>query len=190
MNELQGKAHYISVTGIIRRNGKFLICKRSSKEKAFPNKWCVPGGKVERQDFEKRRKECKNPNNIDIIIDSGGGDADAAYHISKLLHRTFKGKISYIIPRYAKSAATLLVSGGNEIVMGPTSELGPLDPQIQQQSGDWISAKSVQSTFDLIKKYTKSDLKLATVIASRLNPLLLGQYESTLRIAKEYQKEL
>jgi 8-oxo-dGTP pyrophosphatase MutT (NUDIX family) len=45
------KMHYVAVTGIIRRNGKYLICKRSSKEKAFPNKWCVPGGKVERLDF-------------------------------------------------------------------------------------------------------------------------------------------
>lgn len=145
---------------------------------------------INSQEFEDRRKTCKNPNNVDVIVDSGGGDADAAYHIAKLIHRKFKGKISYIIPRYAKSAATLLVCGGDKILMGPTSELGPLDPQILQDSGDWISAKSVQATLDLIKKYTKTDLKLATVIASRINPLLLGQYGSTLKIAKEYQKEL
>jgi ClpP class serine protease len=141
-------------------------------------------------DFEKRRAECKNKDNVDVIIDSGGGDADAAYHIAKLLHRKFKGKITYIIPRYAKSAATLLVSGGDLIIMGPTSELGPLDPQIPQDNGDYISAKAVQSTLELIKKHIKTDLKLASVIASRLNPLVLGQYESTLAIAKEYQKEL
>lgn len=45
------KKHYIAVTGIIRKNGKYLICKRSEKEKAFPGKWCVPGGKVERSHF-------------------------------------------------------------------------------------------------------------------------------------------
>lgn len=141
-------------------------------------------------EFEKNRSECVNKDNVDVIIDSGGGDADAAYHIAKLLHRKFTGKITYIIPRYAKSAATLLVSGGDSIIMGPTSELGPLDPQIPQENGDYISAKAVQSTLDLIKKHIKTDLKLASVIASRLNPLVLGQYESTLEIAKEYQKEL
>jgi ClpP class serine protease len=141
-------------------------------------------------ELEKEREKCKNPNNVDIILDSGGGDADAAYHIAKLLHRKFKGKINYIIPRYAKSAATLLVCGGDCIIMGSTSELGPLDPQIPQNNGEYISAKSVQATLNLIKKYIKTDLKLATIIASRMNPLVLGEYESTLKIAKEYQKEL
>lgn len=52
MEEIKQKAHYIAVTGIVRNNeGKFLICKRSPTEKAFPNKWCVPGGKVEVNDF-------------------------------------------------------------------------------------------------------------------------------------------
>ena len=45
------KTHYVAVTGIIRKDDKFLICKRSLNEKAFPGKWCVPGGKVERSDF-------------------------------------------------------------------------------------------------------------------------------------------
>ena len=51
MDVSSNKLHYIAVTCIIERDGKFLICKRSEKEKAFPSKWCVPGGKVETQDF-------------------------------------------------------------------------------------------------------------------------------------------
>jgi len=52
MEEIQEKAHYIAVTGIIRNSeGKYLICKRSPNEKVFPNKWCVPGGKVQKSDF-------------------------------------------------------------------------------------------------------------------------------------------
>ena len=141
-------------------------------------------------EFKKENQNCKNKDNLDVIVQSGGGDADAAYHIAKMLHRKFKGKITYIIPRYAKSAATLLVSGGNSIIMGETSELGPLDPQIPQNNGDYISAKSVQATLDLIKNNIKSNLKLASIIASKINPLVLGEYESTLKIAKQYQKEL
>lgn len=46
------KTHQIAVTGIIRNaEGKYLICKRSPNEKAFPEKWCVPGGKIETSDF-------------------------------------------------------------------------------------------------------------------------------------------
>jgi len=49
---MSDKTHQIAVTGIIRNaDGKYLICKRSPNEKAFPNKWCVPGGKIETKDF-------------------------------------------------------------------------------------------------------------------------------------------
>lgn len=55
---MQDKVHYVSVTGIIRnKNGKYLICKRSPNEKAFPNKWCVPGGKIEVNDFANTPKD-------------------------------------------------------------------------------------------------------------------------------------
>ncbi len=58
MDEIKEKAHYISVTGIIRDSeGKFLICKRGPNEKIFPNKWCVPGGKIEQNDFINNPKD-------------------------------------------------------------------------------------------------------------------------------------
>lgn len=57
MDEFKEKAHYIAVTGIIKKDGKYLICKRSPKEKAFPNKWCVPGGKLEVKDFVNTDKD-------------------------------------------------------------------------------------------------------------------------------------
>ena len=58
MDEIKEKAHYISVTGIIRDSeGKFLICKRGPNEKIFPNKWCVPGGKIEQDDFINNPKD-------------------------------------------------------------------------------------------------------------------------------------
>lgn len=51
------KMHYVSVTGIVRKEGRFLICKRSENEKAFPGKWCVPGGKIEYSDFINTPKD-------------------------------------------------------------------------------------------------------------------------------------
>ena len=45
------KIFYISVTGIVVKDGKFLIVKRSPNEKAFPGRWTVPGGKMERADY-------------------------------------------------------------------------------------------------------------------------------------------
>lgn len=54
----ENKVHYIAVTGIIKnKDGKYLICKRSENEKAFPGKWCVPGGKLEKNDFINKPKD-------------------------------------------------------------------------------------------------------------------------------------
>ena len=60
MDEIKEKAHYIAVTGIIRANGKYLICKRSPQEKIFPSKWCVPGGKVQQSDFISSPKDTQD----------------------------------------------------------------------------------------------------------------------------------
>ncbi len=51
------KTHYVAITGIIKKDNKYLICKRSPNEKAFPNKWCVPGGKIEKKDFINTKKD-------------------------------------------------------------------------------------------------------------------------------------
>src|SRR3989344_7427860 len=44
-------AHYVVVTGILVKDGKYLIAKRSEKEKAFPGKWTVPGGKLKSDEY-------------------------------------------------------------------------------------------------------------------------------------------
>ncbi|AUS09815.1 hypothetical protein C1X05_13960 [Laceyella sacchari] len=67
--------------------------------------------------------------NVDLLIESPGGDPNAA---ETLVH-TLLSKTSHlrvIVPQAAKSAATLISLAGDEIVMSNTSELGPIDPQI------------------------------------------------------------
>lgn len=53
----ENKVHYLVVTGIVVGNGKFLIAKRAPNEKAFPNQWTVPGGKLELKDYSSRPKD-------------------------------------------------------------------------------------------------------------------------------------
>ena len=53
----KNQTHYITVTGILIRDGKYLIARRASWEKAFPNKWTVPGGKLEVLDYVLRKKD-------------------------------------------------------------------------------------------------------------------------------------
>jgi 8-oxo-dGTP pyrophosphatase MutT (NUDIX family) len=55
--DIDPRLHFVTVTGIVvREKGagifKFLIAKRAAHEKAFPNKWTVPGGKLVRHEYE------------------------------------------------------------------------------------------------------------------------------------------
>jgi 8-oxo-dGTP pyrophosphatase MutT (NUDIX family) len=60
MDDMQEKLHYIAITGIVSKDNRYLICKRSEKEKIFPGKWCVPGGKVMLSDFIHTPKDTKD----------------------------------------------------------------------------------------------------------------------------------
>ncbi len=53
----KNQAHYVVVTGILVKNGKYLIAKRAGWEKAFPNRWTVPGGKLKVLDYALRKKD-------------------------------------------------------------------------------------------------------------------------------------
>ncbi len=53
----ENKAHYVVATGIITKDGKYLITKRAEWEKVFPGKWTVPGGKLEMKDYVNKKKD-------------------------------------------------------------------------------------------------------------------------------------
>lgn len=91
--------------------------------------------------------------NLDIIIHSSGGDgdADAAYHIAKILKNYCNGKLTFIVPRFAKSAATLLCCSGDTIIMDEPSELGPVDPQrVDYFRGERYSVLSIKETMKFL----------------------------------------
>jgi len=51
------RLHFVTATAIIAKKdgaepARFLIAKRAAHEKAFPNKWTVPGGKLVRTEYE------------------------------------------------------------------------------------------------------------------------------------------
>ena len=56
----KNQVHYVVVTGILVKNGKFLIAKRAEWEKAFPKRWTVPGGKLEVLDYVLKEKDTKH----------------------------------------------------------------------------------------------------------------------------------
>jgi len=66
---------------------------------------------------------------IDIIIETPGGIAEVVEDIVHLVRSKYNN-VGIIIPGTAKSAGTILSMAGNEILMGTSSSLGPIDAQI------------------------------------------------------------
>jgi len=84
--------------------------------------------------FLGAREELAADGRIALVIDSPGGLGDAAYQIARILQRD--GGFMAVIPRYAKSAATLLSLGATEAIMGIDAEIGPLDAQLWDTERD------------------------------------------------------
>lgn len=80
----------------------------------------------------------KEAKDVDIMINSLGGDGLASWRIISLVREKIgnKGKLSVLVPHYAFSAATLIALGGDDIYMHPASCLGPIDPQITVTTKD------------------------------------------------------
>lgn len=80
---------------------------------------------------------------IDLVIHSGGGDINLAYQMVELI-RLHAERLYACVPFYAKSAATLLCLGADEIFLDKAAQLGPLDAQVYQEKkggkGDYTSA--------------------------------------------------
>jgi len=77
---------------------------------------------------------------VALVVDSLGGQAESAYQIARMFRRHC-GPFGVVVPRIAKSAATLLALGTHEIYMGRDAELGPLDAQLfDADREEWSSA--------------------------------------------------
>src|SRR5258708_1953989 len=91
---------------------------------------------------------------IGLIITSGGGQIEPAYLISKLCRESTPGKFVAVVPRRAKSGATLVCCGADEIHMGQMSELGPIDPQFDDLPALGLK-HAVQHVAELASQFPK-----------------------------------
>lgn len=88
-----------------------------------------------REEIISYKKEYPQINEIDFILNSPGGQPADAYRIIRTLRSNFS-TVNVIVPFWAKSAATLLSLGANNIIMGEFGEFGPLDIQIAVERDD------------------------------------------------------
>lgn len=127
--------------------------------------------------------------NILLILQSRGGRVEPAYLISKSCKNLKKEKFVVAIPRRAKSAATLVSLGADEVHMGVMSELGPIDPQLGGVPALALS-NALEKLAELVCKHPGSSEMFASYLKDELSLRYLGYFERINDSATQYAARL
>jgi hypothetical protein len=130
---------------------------------------------------------------LHVLLYSYGGDAHTAFHIGRLLQDYAEEELLIYVLREAKSAATLISCAADKIIFSEISELGPMDPQIQQNKNDDVfSPLAIKHTFELLQEESsKNHKEIVNSLTEKLpSPLILGELLKKLDTGKDYLTKL
>lgn len=151
-----------------------------------------PQSSINLEDMQAMMEVCKGlPGpDLDLILHSPGGSAEAAASIVRYLRTRYK-HIRAFVPVAAMSAATMWALACDEIVMGKHSQLGPIDPQLVTPQGS-IPARAILDQFDRAKRECSENPALLGAwlpILQQYGPALIEQCENAERLAKRLTTE-
>ncbi len=117
---------------------------------------------------------------LDVILYTSGGSGDQAYLVGRYLQENVEGRLSFLVPRWAKSAGTLLSCSGDEIVMTRIAELGPIDPMIHiEKIHRYVPVLSIIELFKILPQLGLPD-KILKDIIDKLPLIEIGDYKRVL----------
>ncbi len=131
-------------------------------------------------------KDKKGSAKLDVYIETPGGSGETAEEIVRCLHDNFQ-TVSFVITGEAKSAGTLIALSGDEIIMGETGSLGPIDAQMKIGRSvisaydymEWVEGKREEA-----EKQGRLNPFDATMVA-QITPGELGSVFHSLKFAED-----
>ncbi|MBT9455880.1 MAG: SppA protein [Burkholderiaceae bacterium] len=159
--------------------------------------------------LEERKSE-----SVVLALATPGGDPHAGFRIARALHHIYGG-FDALVPRYCKSAGTLILIGAKKLYLDDMSELGPLDVQVKKgdeligrnsgldifQAVTYLQAQSMNAFRGYLLELTR-DAGLSTRVASdiatrmtsalfepiaaQIDPIKLAEMQRATEIAFEY----
>ena len=122
---------------------------------------------------------------LHLLLATPGGDGESALRLVRSAQARCREMV-VIVPDLAKSAGTLIALGAHRILMGPTSDLGPVDPQFSlnpQNPQELSSAKDLIAAVDqAVESVQKSPdtYALHAALLAPVNALMVQQARSAL----------
>ena len=166
MDEIQneGSVHHDAVAEVERLTSRNLI--------VYESFFSHPAGIIDDPDAAMIEKLLtsidlgKFPDTLDLMINSPGGSPTTAEKII-LTCRSYTSSLRVIVPASAMSAATLVAMGADEIVLAPTAELGPIDPQMRMQTPQGAMLRPAAAWIDAYRDLVNEMQKAMTATPPR-----------------------
>ena len=103
----------------------------------------------------------------DLMLETNGGFTDATESLVSLLQAVVPD-MRVIVVNAAKSNGTMICLAANEIVMGPTSELGPIDPHLSGTPASILSQDVIANQNYPLHQLAVYAIKQTVKLAHRL----------------------
>jgi Serine dehydrogenase proteinase len=153
-----------------------------------------PANSIDNVDLDRVYRSLLNENSnhskdVILFLLSPGGAGDPAYQISKICKFFSKSCFKVIVPRIAKSAATLIAIGADEIHMSLLGQLGPIDPQIGGLPALGVSS-ALRTIASVSEQYPRSADMFARYLRSALTVEQIGYCDRVSESAVQYAERL
>lgn len=145
----------------------------------------------------RRRGKCDR---LDLVLSTAGGSITTTRQIALLL-REYARHLTVLVPHRAWSAGTLLCLGGDELVLGPMAQLGPIDSHIgaaampPADAPGMISAEDIRAFRHMAEDWFGVDrdedrLQVLALVAQRIFPATLASFYRFDRLVRQTAHEL
>ncbi|WAB84972.1 hypothetical protein OVN20_05320 [Microcella daejeonensis] len=125
--------------------------------------------------------DCRPDKPLHVLLSTPGGDGEVAVRLVRAMQARCS-ELVIIIPDMAKSAGTIMCLGANRILMGPSSDLGPVDPQFPI-NGRLVGAKEIQQAVEDAEKRIAAapdTFPLYATLLADVNMLMVEQARSAM----------
>ena len=129
--------------------------------------------------FQELIYDASPDRDLHVLLQSPGGDGETAIRLIRAMQSRCR-EVTVIVPDQAKSAGTLLTLGAHHILMGPTSDLGPIDPQFLMGTGPsqrLVAAKDIIAAVDDATKVVQEAPNTYPIYASLLGDVTAIQVQ-------------
>lgn len=141
--------------------------------------------------FEETLYDADPKEDLHVMLTTPGGDGETALRLVRQAQSRC-AELTVIVPVQAKSAGTLFVLGADHIYLGPTSDLGPVDPQLQFPNRQPAAAKAIIAAVDEAERRIKDHPETYPLHISMLGDvtaLMVQQARNALARANDQLRE-